>query len=372
MNNLNFTPTVQRTLQVLDEIIFNPNGVSLKELMEKIEISRSSLFMILNTLKSIGYIDQSEKRGRYISGPRMIAWGLGSRSQNTGMDLLTSFYHEAEIITLPETLAIVVKGDAGDCVVLGQTEGEKDVRCVFTAGQKISGASAAGIILDNQASIETKKNGFITAIRGESVDVAVPICTNGDNPDAVLLYSCPSYRDVEQITEEVISSLRDMAARISYRCGAQFYSPWKDEVSRQVGETLTMTESQVEALLHSPWMARLACVKPDGSPHVVPVWFEWNHGKINVLAWKGSKWADYISENPQISLTIDEPWRPFRRISINGTASAFAVSVPSAFEDLVNRIGDRYLGSKQNPTLVAQVETAFSINISYIKGWKGI
>ena len=139
LNNLNFTPTVQRTLQLIEAIIFNPNGVSLKELMEKIEISRSSLFMILKTLKNIGYIDQSEKRGRYIAGPRMIAWGLGRQSQNAAMDLLASFYNEAESITLAETFAIVVKGDAGDCVVLGQTESEKDVRCVFTAGQKISG-----------------------------------------------------------------------------------------------------------------------------------------------------------------------------------------------------------------------------------------
>jgi DNA-binding IclR family transcriptional regulator len=340
--------------------------------MEKIEISRSSLFMILKTLKNIGYIDQSEKRGRYIAGPRMISWGLGSQSQNAAMDLLASFYNEAESITLAETFAIVVKGDAGDCVVLGQTESEKDVRCVFTAGQKISGQSGAGIILGKQAPLETKKNGFVKASRGESVDVAVPICTNGGSPDAVLLYSCPSYREAEQITEEAISSLREMAARISYRCGAQFYSPWKDEISHGVGETLSMTANQVDALLRSPWMARLACVKPDGSPHVVPVWFEWNNGKINVLAWKGSKWADYIIDNPQISLTIDEPWKPFRRISINGTASAFVGAAPSVFTDLVNRMGERYLGNEQNQTLVAQVETAFSISISYIKGWKGI
>lgn len=359
-------------MQVLEVIINNPMGVGLKELMDKVEISRSSLFILLNTLKSLGYIDQSEKRGRYTAGPRLLAWKVGKSAANPGMDLLTSFYLETENHNLEETLAVVIKGDQEDCIVLGQTESGRDVRVVFSSGQKLGRETAPAIILDKSDNSEAKKNGFILAGRGEAVDIGFPICTDGETPDAVLIYSCPSFRQNAAMQDDNINSLREMAARISYRCGAQYYSPWKDEVPHGVGETLSMSESQIEGLLRSPWMARLACVKPDGSPHVVPVWFEWNKGVINILAWKGSKWAEYINDNHHISLTIDEPWKPFRRISVNGIASLLFNTSSAGFIDLVHRIGTRYLGGNLDQTLADQVDSAYSIQISYLKGWKGI
>ena len=373
MEKQNITPTVQRIMQVLDLVITSPGGVGLRDFNEKLEISRSTLFLILNSLKSLGYLDQSEKRGKYFTGARLAAWKVGNTGgNNPGMDLLSSFFQETENDSMSETLAIVVRGNPGEVVVLGQSESVMDVRVVFSSGQHLPSKSAAGAILSGRVAEEFMKIGYARIKRGEVEDIAVPVCTDGINPDAALLYSFPAYRSGSLNAEEIYHQLQEMAARISYRCGALVYNPWQDAIHHEAGETINMTDDQIEGLLKAPWMARMACVKPDGSPHVVPVWFEWSRQKVHILAWKGSKWAEYLALNPQISLTIDEPWKPFRRISINGVAAVIRDPSRDQTDLLVSRIGNRYLGPKFSQTLLAQIECAFSVTISSLKGWQGI
>ena len=37
-----------------------------------------------------------------------------------------------------------------------------------------------------------------------------------------------------------------------------------------------MTRAEMDAFLAGPWLARVACLKPDGAPYVVPVWYHWD------------------------------------------------------------------------------------------------
>ena len=37
-----------------------------------------------------------------------------------------------------------------------------------------------------------------------------------------------------------------------------------------------MIEDDLEAFMREPMLASVATVRPDGSPHVVPAWFEWD------------------------------------------------------------------------------------------------
>ena len=37
-----------------------------------------------------------------------------------------------------------------------------------------------------------------------------------------------------------------------------------------------MSKKEIDEFLSEPWIARLACIKPDGSPFVVPVWYHWD------------------------------------------------------------------------------------------------
>src|SRR5512143_2039358 len=97
MSNISDEPqasAAQRTLRLVELLLANPNGLAVHEMVSQLEISRSTLFLLLNTLKQLGYAEQSEKRGRYRAAARLLAW----RSAGPGVtaDLSQAFYQEAE------------------------------------------------------------------------------------------------------------------------------------------------------------------------------------------------------------------------------------------------------------------------------------
>ena len=365
------SPSVERALTLLETLLEQPQGADIPDLLSRIDVSRSSLFVLLNTLKTLGYVEQTEKRGRYRAGPRLLAWKGGS-SPLLAADLLSAFFHEAESCDLDETLALFVPVSEGEAVALGQVEGPREVRSAFETGQRLPASSAAGQVFQSHISKEIQAQGYGLSPRGDALDVAFPICRDGVLPNAALLLSLPAFRWDESAAQKVLPVLREMAARLSYRLGAPSYSPWRAEAQAELGETSPLNETQLDALLKAPWAARLACVRPDGAPHVVPVWHEWNGESFHVLAWKGSRWGDYLTANPQVSLTVDEPFLPLRRISAKGIARPEFEATDPQLSRLLTRLSRRYLGQNLAASLALQVERSFVIMPSTLRGWQGI
>ena len=131
----------RRTLRLVELLLANPNGLSPQELVGELESSRSTLFVLLNTLKKLGYVEQSEKRGRYRAGARLQAWRVSGPGQTA--DLSQAFYQEAERRAFSETLALVAPASGGP-LVLAQVEGSQQVRAVLATGQNGPGLQAAG------------------------------------------------------------------------------------------------------------------------------------------------------------------------------------------------------------------------------------
>jgi hypothetical protein len=121
-----------------------------------------------------------------------------------------------------------------------------------------------------------------------------------------------------------------------------------------------MTEEELRIFLDGPWAARLACIRPDGSPHVVPIWYEWRDAIFFIAAWPGSVWADFVTQNPAVALTIDEPWPPMRRVLVRGQAQPLASdNIPGGIEGLCARLNARYLGAPVQSTNVDELRTAW-------------
>ncbi|MCS7040021.1 MAG: pyridoxamine 5'-phosphate oxidase family protein, partial [Caldilineales bacterium] len=320
--------------------------------------------------KARGYVEQAEKRGRYRAGPRLLAWRGGS-SPLPAADLLPGFFHEAETCDLEETLALLVPVGEGEFLALGQVEGRREVRSVFAPGQRLPASSAAGRLFESPPAAEIQKRGYALCPRGEALDVAFPICRDGVLPTAALVLTLPAFRWGEALAQHSLPVLREMAARLSYRLGAPGYSPWRREAV-DIGETLPLDEQHIALLLKAPWTARLACVRPDGAPHVVPVWYEWDGQAFHVVAWRGSRWGEYLLVNPQVSLTVDEPFLPLRRISAKGIARPAFEAADPRLNRLLARLSRRYLGQNLAASLAPQAERSFVITPSVLKGWQGI
>ncbi|MCS6909740.1 MAG: helix-turn-helix domain-containing protein [Anaerolineales bacterium] len=364
------SPAVERALSLLEAVREQPRGVTLADLLARLDISRSSLFVLLNTLKALGYLEQTEKRGRYRAGPRLLAWQSGA-SPLPAAELLPAFFQEAEALHPEETLALFAATPGGEAWLLGQVEGRREVRSVFEVGQRLPPSSAPGRLFQSPLLAEIPAQGYAVTRRGDAVDVAFPVCRDGVSPIAALVWSLPAFRWNEVEAPKSLSPVREMAARLSYRLGALHYSPWQTG-SAETQETLPLDKAQMTALLRAPWTARLACVRPDGAPHVVPVWHEWDGEAFHVPAWKGSRWGEYLRLNPQVSLTVDEPFLPLRRVSAKGIAQPEFDAGDPRLKHLLKRLSRRYLGRSLAASLALPVERSFLIVPSSLKGWQGL
>ena len=79
-----------------------------------------------------------------------------------------------------------------------------------------------------------------------------------------------------------------------------------------------MSESQIEELLHSDTICRLACVDDEGAPYVVPCWFTYADGGFYVVPRARSVWAKYLQNDGRVFLCIDA--EDGRRVLVKGHA----------------------------------------------------
>ncbi len=363
-------PTAERTLRLIELLLDHPDGLTPQEMLPQLELSRSSLFLLLGTLKSLGYAEQAEKRGKYRAGPRLESWR--SAASPTAKDLLTAFYQEAAHQAGPETLALVAPSESGP-LLLAQVEGAQQVRSVPAPGQPAPWLKVAALALQAEPPELVRANGFSFGASDDTFDLALPICRDGSRPDAALLLSAPRFRWTEEsLLESLLPDLRVLAARLSYQLGAPVYTPYHAQPDSRLQPTSPLSPEQVAAFLRGPWAARLACVRPDGSPHVIPVWQEWDGESFTVIAWQGSQWAGYVLQNPGVSISVDEPWPPLRRVVVRGQALPLnAEDAQVDLNQLLQRMARRYLGHALAAP-AGRVEQAFRIRPDSLRGWQGI
>lgn len=90
--------------------------------------------------------------------------------------------------------------------------------------------------------------------------------------------------------------------------------------------------------------ASLATVRPDGRPHVAPIWFDLDGDTVIFTTWHASVKARNIRNDPRVSLCVDEEEPPFAFALIEGE-----VEVRENDPDLrywATRIAERYMGEE--------------------------
>ncbi len=82
-----------------------------------------------------------------------------------------------------------------------------------------------------------------------------------------------------------------------------------------------MDENEIiDFLMEGTRTGKLSTVREDGRPHVAPIWFAWNDGKIIFDTMGDSVKAKNIRRNPQVSICVDDESPPYAFVIIQGTA----------------------------------------------------
>jgi len=83
------------------------------------------------------------------------------------------------------------------------------------------------------------------------------------------------------------------------------------------------TKEIVDFLMQGTRTGKLATVREDGHPHVAPIWFVWNEGKIIFCTGDSSIMAKNMKHSPQVSICVDDESPPYAFVVIQGTAKLY-------------------------------------------------
>jgi PPOX class probable F420-dependent enzyme len=105
----------------------------------------------------------------------------------------------------------------------------------------------------------------------------------------------------------------------------------------------TMTETEYKAFLtDQPHTMKVATVRPDGRPHIAPVWFALDGDTIIFTTHETSTKAVDLRSDPRVALCVDDETPPFAYVVIEGTATLEADLTELLRWATV--IGGRYMG----------------------------
>jgi PPOX class probable F420-dependent enzyme len=91
-------------------------------------------------------------------------------------------------------------------------------------------------------------------------------------------------------------------------------------------------------------LCRIATLRPDGAPHVTPIWFIHEDGAIFLTPRAESAWLGHLRSDPRVALTIDDQLSPYRKVTVEGRAEfEHELGEDEAWRDLYRRIAKRYV-----------------------------
>lgn len=106
-----------------------------------------------------------------------------------------------------------------------------------------------------------------------------------------------------------------------------------------------MSKAEYLAFLNAPARCgKLATVREDGRPHVVPIWFILDGETLIFTAWHTSVKMKNILRDGRIAICVDHDQPPFHYVLLEGKAELLDAS-PEASRQWATIIGGRYMGT---------------------------
>lgn len=107
----------------------------------------------------------------------------------------------------------------------------------------------------------------------------------------------------------------------------------------------TITPECRNFLMSQTHTAKLATVREDGRPHVVPVWYYVDGDDLVFTTWHTSVKGRNMQRDPRVCICVDDEKPPYAFMQIEGTATLD--DDPEALVAAATRLGGRYMGEEQ-------------------------
>jgi PPOX class probable F420-dependent enzyme len=103
----------------------------------------------------------------------------------------------------------------------------------------------------------------------------------------------------------------------------------------------TPVPSEIEAFLRRPNPAVVATLRPDGSPHSVATWYDWEGGLVLLNMDESRLRLRFLRRDPRVALTVLDAESWYRHVSLLG--SVVRIEDDDDLAD-IDRLALRYTG----------------------------
>ena len=128
---------------------------------------------------------------------------------------------------------------------------------------------------------------------------------------------------------------------------------------------------EIDSQLTKPHVAHLVSIRPDGRPHVAPVWYTRDGGRVWVMTGSGTAKARNLTNNPAVSLSIAAPGRPYWYIVLEGIASLTKDNMESMVKNICTLYDGPVRGAEFARELLTEEDMVLiDIRIERVISWQ--
>ena len=135
-----------------------------------------------------------------------------------------------------------------------------------------------------------------------------------------------------------------------------------------------LTSQEIDAYLAGPHVAHFASIRQDGTPHLSPVWYRWEDGKVTVVSGASAVKTRNVRQNPKVAISVATDEWPYQYVILEGDATV----ENSDLRDTVRSIFSRYEGTERGAqdadelTNSDQRLVAIIVDVNRVMSWKGV
>jgi len=135
-----------------------------------------------------------------------------------------------------------------------------------------------------------------------------------------------------------------------------------------------MSSAELETFLGQSFPTPLgvvATLRPDGSPHLVPVWFRWDGAAVTIWTTQTRAWVRNLLRDPRTAFSVQTSEEPYPAVVIRGTATV-ATADDRATDEEIRAITRRYIPADRVESYIADwrhLRTIVTIVPDHIVSW---
>jgi len=123
----------------------------------------------------------------------------------------------------------------------------------------------------------------------------------------------------------------------------------------------SMTPEEMRAYLNETHVAHLVTLKRNGSPHVAPLWYQYDNGNLYMITGSSVLKTRNIRRDSRVAVAISTDQEPYRYVLLEGNAEIGNSGVEQVTRSLCIRYRGQEEGAKMAEELLSGEDTVILI-----------